>query len=108
MVITVEGVLSNIIDLTNATVQNNLGTNVMELTGDWAYTQSVYGHAPTQVLAQAAYDCRILGFQYKSARNIAGGDSVVVFTDHLVHNHPSHLQVVDEYQNLAQRLPGLQ
>ncbi len=105
VVITVEGVLSNIIDLTDAAIQSKLKTSVAELTGDWAYTQSTIGRAPTQVLGQAAFDCGILGFQYKSARNIGGGDSMVVFTDHLADNKPSYLQVFDEHHNLTQRLP---
>jgi hypothetical protein len=106
VVITVEGVLSNIVDLTDTAVQRQLKTNVAELTGDWAYTQSTVGRAPTQVLGQAAFDCGILGFQYKSARNIGGGDSMVVFTDHLANNNPSYLQVFDEHHNLTQRLPN--
>ncbi len=77
-----------------------------ELTGDWAYTQSTVGRAPTQVLGQAAFDSGILGFQYKSARNIGGGDAVVVFTDHLANHYPSYLQVFDEHHNLTQRLPS--
>jgi len=105
IVITVEGVLSNIIDLTNEGTQHSLGTNLMELTGDWAYTQSTMGRAPTQHLAKAAFDCGILGFQYKSARNISGGHSVVVFTDHLASHPPSYLEVFDEHRNLTQRLP---
>ncbi len=106
VVITVEGVLSNIVDLTDDKIQGDLQTNIMELTGDWAYTQSCFGIAPTQVLAQAAFDCGILGFQYKSAKNIGGGHSMVVFTDHLANNNPSYLQVFDEYRNLAQRVPN--
>ncbi len=104
VVLTIEGVLCNILDLTDDVVQFRLKTNFMELTGDWNYTQSI-SRAPTQMLAQAAFDSGILGMRYKSAKNIGGGDSIVVFTDHLVANSPSYLQVVDEYHNLAQRLP---
>lgn len=106
VVITVEGVLSNIIDLTDFGIQRKLKTSMAELTGDWAYTQSTVGRAPTQVLGQAAFDSGILGFQYKSARNIGGGDAVVVFTDHLANHYPSYLQVFDEHHNLTQRLPS--
>jgi hypothetical protein len=105
VVITIEGVLSNIIDLTDTLIQHRLKTNTMELTGDWAYMQSTKGLAPTQLLGQAAFDCGVLGLRYKSARNIGGGDSIVVFTDHLTKNKPSYLQVVDEHHNLMQRLP---
>jgi hypothetical protein len=108
VVITVEGVLSNIVDLTDDAIQQELKTSTMELTGDWAYTQAKMGHAPTQQLGQAAFEYGMLGFQYKSAKNIGGGDVVVVITDHLAANSPSYLQVFDEYHNVSQRLPDLQ
>ena len=52
VVVAVDGVLSNIVDLTDAAVQRQLGTTTAELTGEWAYTQSVSGIAPTQILGQ--------------------------------------------------------
>jgi RES domain-containing protein len=105
VVITVEGVLTNIIDLAELSIQQQLETNLAELTGDWAYTQSVTGVAPTQQLAQAAFDCGVLGFQYESAKNISGGSAVVVFADHLASNKPSFVEVFDDHYNLSQRLP---
>jgi len=105
VVVTVEGVLSNIIDLTDPAAQRKLRTNAMELTGNWAYLQATKGQAPTQILARAAFESGILGFQYKSAKNVDGGDSVVVFTSNLIKNHPSWLEVVDDHNNLNQRLP---
>jgi len=105
VVITVDGVLSNIVDLTLPAVQKALGTSLSELTGEWVYTQAVSGIAPTQTLGQAALECGILGLKYRSAKHMPRGSALVVFADHLKANHPSFLEVVDEYHNISQRLP---
>lgn len=105
VVITVEGVLSNMVDLSDPENQTKLQTSLAELTGDWAYTQSISGQAPTQILGQAAFDCGILGFEYSSARNVGSGTSIVVFTNNLIANKPSFLEVFDEYHHLTHRLP---
>jgi RES domain-containing protein len=105
VVAAVDGVLPNVVDLSDATIQKKLGTTTAELTGEWAYTQATSGVARTQTLGQAAFDCGILGLRYVSAKNITGGRAVVVFTDHLSANPPSFLEVVDTHGNLTQRLP---
>lgn len=105
VVAAVDGVLSNVVDLSEPAVQRKLGTTTAELTGEWAYTQAKFGIAPTQILGQAAFDCGILGFRYVSAKNITGGRAVVVFTDHLSANPSSFVEVVDMHGNLTQRLP---
>ncbi len=105
VVVAVDGVLSNIVDLTDSAVQRQLGTTTAELTGEWAYTQAVSGIAPTQVLGQAAFDCGVLGLKYVSSKNITGGRAVVVFTDNLLASKPSFVEVIDTYGNLRQRLP---
>jgi hypothetical protein len=105
VVAAVDGVLSNIVDLTETAVQKKLGTTTAELTGEWAYTQEVSGIAPTQILGQAAFECGALGFRYVSAKNITGGKSVVVFTDHLSTNPANFVEVVDVHGNLTQKLP---
>jgi RES domain-containing protein len=104
VIITLDGVLSNVIDLTNTNIQKQLETSLSELTGDWAYTQTTTGSAPTQLLAQAAFDCKVLALQYTSAKNIRNS-AVVVFTEYLAANSPSYLEVFDEHHNLNQRLP---
>jgi RES domain len=63
VVITVEGVLHDVLDLTDPVVQRELGTSVQELTGEWAYAQSTIGKAKTQRLGEAAFVSEaILGF----------------------------------------------
>ena len=67
VVVTMDGVLHDIVDLTNAGVQRELGTSIQELTGDWSYTQSTIGLAETQRLGEAGYASQdILGFKYPS------------------------------------------
>jgi hypothetical protein len=105
VVLIVDGILSNILDLTDDAIRRALGTTTAELTGEWAYTQARAGIAPTQILGQAAFDCRILGLKYDSSKHITGGKAIVVFADHLAANKPSFLDIFDPYGNLVQKLP---
>lgn len=105
-VFAVDGVLYDILDITDDAVQSALGTTLAELTGDWAYTQSLGKVPPTQLLGQAAYDSNsIVGLQYPSVKNLGKGTGFVVFADRLPANPPSFLDVYDPYLNVSQRLP---
>lgn len=111
-VLAIDGVLSEILDLTNSAIQGQIGTTLAELTGDWAYGQEQYSKGlgpipPTQLLGQAAYDCgSVLGFRYLSAKNTRdAGIGIVVFTSRLPANQPSYLEVYDPHNKLSQRLP---
>jgi hypothetical protein len=98
VVVTINGVLMDIIDLTDPAIQLTLGTSRQELTGLWS------SGAPTQTLGQAAFDVgNIAGFKYESAVNPLLGTCVVVFLDRIV--PPSHLEVYDPFNNMLQRLP---
>jgi len=105
VVVTIEGVLTNVVDLTDSSVQKHLGTTVAELTGDWLYTQSIGGVPSTQLLGQAAYEAGIVALKYTSAKAVGTGNSLVVFTDNLAANVANFLEVYDEHGNLGQRLP---
>jgi RES domain-containing protein len=106
VVVTVDGLLHDLVDLTNPDVQRELGTTVQELTGDWSYAQSTIGVADTQRLGAAGYALQgILGFKYPSAKNLGNGYAIVVFASRLVANRPSFLEIFDPHQNLSQRLP---
>ncbi len=104
--LTIHGVVTEVLDLTDASIQTALRTNLSELTGDWAYTQATGGLPPTQLLGQAAFDCRaILGLKYVSAKNLGRGYNLVIFSDRLS-SHPScSLSVQDSSGSLVQRLP---
>jgi RES domain-containing protein len=105
VVVTVEGVLTNVVDLTDSSIQKQLGTTIAELTGDWLYAQSVGMIPPTQLLGQAAYEAGIVGLKYLSVKSVGAGNSLVVFTDNLKSSPANFLEVFDQYSNLPQRLP---
>ena len=106
VVVTVEGVLHDILDLTNPDVQRELGTSAEELTGEWSYAQSVTGKAETQRLGEAAYAAEnILGFRYPSAKNTGKGEGIVVFTTRLAAAEQSFVEIFDPHHHLSQRLP---
>ena len=79
VVVTVEGFLEGVLDLTKSMVQSRLGTSIAELTGDWRFSQSLHskGQAPmppTQLLGKTAYETgRIVGMRYHSTRNLGKG-----------------------------------
>jgi RES domain-containing protein len=101
VVISVDGILNRILDLTDPAILAALGTSVQEMTGTWA----ALPHPPTQLLGQSAYDSnRIIGIKYNSAKH-PGGLNLVVFPDRLSIADGNYLEVVDPDGNLAQRLP---
>lgn len=88
VMMTVDGVLSDVLDLTDASTQQALGTTHQELTGSWLVQQSSYlaGQGPpppTQVLGQEAFGVRrLVGLRYPSSKN-PKGVGLVVFTARL-------------------------
>ena len=100
VVVSVDGILSNLLDLTVATTLAALGTTEQEITGTWATTP----HPPTQVLGRLAYDStRVAGIKYASAKH-PGGLNLVVFPDRISLAAGNFLEVYDPHGNLAQRL----
>ena len=110
-VFAVDGVVADVIDLRNDEVQDALGTNLQELTGDWAYLQEEFlaglgPMPPTQILGQAAYNCSVVrGLQYTPAKNVGRASALVVFADRLAPSDPSHLEVYDPHEMLQDRRP---
>jgi len=88
VMMTVDGVLSDVLDLTDVSTQQALGTTHQELTGSWLVQQSSYlaGQGPpppTQVLGQEAFGARrVVGLRYPSSKNPKGA-GLVVFTGRL-------------------------
>lgn len=100
--VTVDGIVSNVLDLTNASILKALGTTEQEMTGSWARG----ANPPTQELARAAYDSgRIKGIKYGSAKH-PGGENLVVFPERLGPPSTDYLEVHDPHGHLAQRLGG--
>jgi hypothetical protein len=88
VMMTVDGVLTDVLDLTDRWTQQALGTTHQELTGPWLVQQSSYvaGQAllpPTQVLGQEAFGVgRVVGLRYPSSKNPKAA-GLVVFTGRL-------------------------
>ena len=101
VVISVDGILNGLLDLTDPATLAALGTTAQEMTGTWAATP----HPPTQLLGQLAYDSgRIAGIKYASAKH-SGGINVMVFPDRIPVAADNYLGVYDPHGHLAQRLP---
>lgn len=104
VMVTIQGTVNDVIDLTDDNVQRALATTLSELTGEWAYTQEQGKKPPTQVLGRAAYDSTtVTGLLYVSARN-PPHRNLVVFTDRMSASR-SHLTVADQTGRLVQQLP---
>lgn len=98
--LSVDGVISRVLDLTDAATLTLLGTNPQEITGTWLNV----AQPPTQALAQAAYDSgRIAGIQYPSAK-YPDGVNLVVFPDRLLATPTDYLEAYDPAGLLQQRL----
>ena len=101
VVISVDGIVNNLLDLTDAATLTALGTTVQEMTGTWV----ALPHPPSQILGQLAHDSgRIVGIKYASAKH-PGGVNLVVFPGRLSVATGNFLEVYDPRGELAQRLP---
>jgi RES domain-containing protein len=101
VVISVDGIVNKLLDLTDPATLTALGTTAQEMTGTWA----TLPHPPTQLVGQLTYDSgRIAGIKYASAKH-PGGINVVVFPDRLAIAPGNYLEVYAPNGHLAQRLP---
>jgi RES domain-containing protein len=100
--VTVDGMVARVLDLTAPSILNALGTTEQEMTGTWVRR----ANPPTQKLALAAYKTGgIAGIKYASAKH-PHGVNIVVFPDRLVSPSKDYLQVYDPHGNLGQRIGG--
>ena len=100
VVVSVDGILNNLLDLTDAATLAALGTTAQEMTGTWVATT----HPPTQLLGGLAYDSgRIAGIKYASTKH-PGGLNLVVFPDRITVAAGNYLEVYDPHGNLIQRI----
>lgn len=110
VMMTLDGVLSDVLDLTDVSTQQALGTTHQELTGSWLVQQSSYlaGQGPpppTQVLGQEAFGARrVVGLRYPSSKN-PKGVGLVVFTGRLRPNQHSLKVFNQRVGRLQQSLP---
>lgn len=104
VLITVEGILLRVLDVTLSGVQSALGTNPQELTGAWRHIQATGQQAPTQTLGRLCHQSgRFDAIRFPSSKNTAYGVCVAVFT-HIL-QPPSLIKIFDPYGRLAQQLP---
>lgn len=110
-VFAVDGFVESVLDLTDQSVLDALGTTVSELTGDWRFSQALFetgagAFPPTQLLGKLAYDSGpYQGLRYRSAKDPAAGVGLAVFPDRLVEGGASFVEVHDPNGLIAQRLP---
>ena len=104
VLITVEGILLRVLDLTVSGVQSALVTNGQELTGAWRHIQATGQEAPTQTLGRVCHQSgRFEAIRFPSSKNTPNGVCIAVFTDRL--QSPSLIKVFDPHGRLAQQLP---
>lgn len=104
VLVSLTGVVHQVLDLTSETVVSALGTSFAELSGAWAFVPGSR-QAPTQLLGEAAFTSkRIHGIKYHSAKNMGQGTCLAVFPDRL---DPAleRVEVFDSSGNLVDRLP---
>lgn len=111
VLITVEGFLQRVLDLTDPALQARLGTSLSELTGNWRYPEHLWRQGkgslpPTQLLGLTAYKVgHIQGLSFHSAKNTGVGSNLVVFVDRLVPGEASFLKVYDPAGYLQGQIP---
>ena len=74
--------VTRLIDLRHPLTHRQLGSNLMELTGDWRLQLQYEDRAETQRLGRAARNAGVEGLIYTSAVG-AGGVNVVLFSGNL-------------------------
>ena len=100
-IVSIDGLVSNVLDLTNPVMLTSLGTNEQEVSGTWV----TMSNPPTQLLAQEAWRSgTIAGIKYRSAKHPANGLNLVVFPDRLSVSPNDYLEVYDPHAHLAQRI----
>jgi RES domain-containing protein len=100
VVVSVDGILTNLLDLNDPATLAALGTTAQEITGTWAATP----RPPTQLLGHLAYDSgRIAGIKYASTKH-PGGLNLVIFPDRISVAAGNYLEAYDPHGNLAQRI----
>jgi RES domain-containing protein len=102
---TISGFVNGVLDLTDLSIQELVGTTTTELSAPWRMLQARRKEAPTQMLGRVAHGIgRIEGLHYQSSKNAPAGRCLAIFPDRLV--KPSWLEVVDDSGRLrSERLP---
>jgi len=106
VLISINGVLTDVLDVTSEAILEQLETTLQELTGDWRYMQSLGQEPPTQRLGRLAHESGVIAaLRYVSAKNPATGAGLAIFTDRLLPGGSAFLEALDPQGRLTQRLP---
>lgn len=101
--LTIEVNLEHVLDLTDLTIQDALGTTTAELTGPWRKQMIRKLFCPTQVLATAVYNHGVIqALRYPSARGNEFSN-LIIWEERLL--LPSFVQVRDTTGTLSARIP---
>lgn len=104
VVLTIETLIVDTLDLTDEATQEQLGTSISELTGEWRVTQKRRPLPPTQLLGKLAYETEnIHALLYTSAKNPENGSNLVIFTDRFGCGKDCYVEVYDPSRRLNQR-----
>jgi RES domain-containing protein len=102
--VTIQGILTSVLDLTRAANVQVIGSSYQELAGAWRSVPGQTGEPPTHMLGRLCHSSRRFdGICYPSSKNPPFGVCVAVFPDRL--RKPAYLEVYDPHGNVAQRLP---
>jgi RES domain-containing protein len=105
LLLSVECVLDHVLDLTNAAIQDALGTSLAELIAPWLPFVGRTPAAPTQELGAAAYATgRISALRAPSAR-VREATNLVLFPDRL--REGESIAVFDDTGTFQARLEGV-
>jgi RES domain-containing protein len=110
VMMTVDGVLTDVLDLTDSGIQRLLGTSDQELTGHWLMQQAMHlagqgSPPPTQRLGAEAFAAgHIVGLRYRSSKN-PQGVGIMVFPTRLVQGRHSLAVFNHAGGTLQQSLP---
>jgi RES domain-containing protein len=100
-IVSIDGLVSNVLDLTNPPTLAALDTNEQQVSSPWVTATN----PPTQLLAQEAWRSgAIAGIKYRSAKHPSNGLNLVVFPNRLSVSRNDYLEVYDPYGHLAQRI----
>jgi RES domain-containing protein len=102
---TINGLLAEVLDLTEPSIQAAIGTDAAELAAPWRMLQARGKEAPSQRLGRAVYRFgRIDALLYRSTKDPVSGRCLAVFPDRVT--HPSWLEIVDDTGRLkSERVP---
>lgn len=101
--LTIQVNVEQVLDLTDLTIQQAMGTTTAELTGPWS-KQMIKGLVcPTQILATAVYaSARFQAMRYTSARSLEHAN-LIIWEERL--QLPSFVEVQDKSGTLSARIP---